>query len=364
MLTFVFAVFLGLGAFAAIRRNPSYSGGSLLRSLALTLLAIGALVAIIITTVNLTIHKSPLISGIAIAAVVVFGTLAMIFIVRAVTTPKVAKLTSTVPPGVKLVHIHRRKVYMWAKVFAFLIAFFVIVSIAIPGDAKDVVYALGSIPVLLATILLPVMYISAREFDVSLTALRLNPWVHWQYTPEQWLQWSNLRATRITAVPSTFVLKRDWRRFILPFAIITGGVACFSPGSPPEKMSYILGVCGIIFALTLGITAVSRNDPERMRAKLLKAPREVYMGRDGIFADGAFTTWLGVSVYLLDASIDERQPRSLFFRFEKAVPNPYGLNQTIPIQQFVLIPDHSESDIARLQQQLAVRCPGARIQLV
>ena len=364
MITLVFAVFLGFGAIVAIRRNPSYSGGSVVRSLALTILAIGAFGAIIFAAASFIVGKSPIVSGITIAVVVIFGTLGMVFIVRAVSTPNAAKLVSTVPPGVKLVRLHRQKVYSWGKLFLVLTLFFAILSIAIPGDAKYLAYAFGSMTLLLAAILLPVMYISARESDVALTALQQNPWVHWLYTPQQWLDWSNLEAARTKATPPSFILKRDWRWFLLPFAVISGGVAVFSPGTPLEKTLYIVGICGILVILGLVATLTSRSNPERLRAKLLKAPRDVYMGRDGIFANGDFTTWLGVSVYLLEASMDARQPRSLSFRFEKPVPNPYGASQVIAFQQSVLIPDGGERDIARLQQELTARCPRARIQLV
>ena len=89
------------------------------------------------------------------------------------------------------------------------------------------------------------------------------------------------------------------------------------------------------------------------------------MGRDGLFSDGDFTTWLSMSIYLTSASIDESPPRSLIFRFTKFVGrNPYGLNFSsgyITVDRKVLIPPGAESDVARLQQELATRCPKAQI---
>jgi hypothetical protein len=61
--------------------------------------------------------------------------------------------------------------------------------------------------------------------------------------------------------------------------------------------------------------------------------------------------------------VDQNPPRSLCFRFEKYIPNPYGGSPTIPINQIVPIPAGGESDIARLQQELTARCPKARIAL-
>jgi hypothetical protein len=76
-----------------------------------------------------------------------------------------------------------------------------------------------------------------------------------------------------------------------------------------------------------------------------------------------YTTWLTLDNYLKAASIDERAPRSLLFRFEKVVVNPYAANQFIPIYQSVLIPDGAEADLARLQHELSTRFPALPIAL-
>ena len=102
---------------------------------------------------------------------------------------------------------------------------------------------------------------------------------------------------------------------------------------------------------------------DKLRAKLLHANPEAFFGRDGIFCDGVFTPWLNVSTYLVSAALDERQPRSAMFNFERSFPNPYGPTQIIPIHQAVLIPTGRETDLARLQQELTTRCPRAQIRL-
>jgi hypothetical protein len=40
----------------------------------------------------------------------------------------------------------------------------------------------------------------------------------------------------------------------------------------------------------------------------MEANPEAWFGRDGVFCDGVFTQWLSVSVYLVSAAIDQRQP--------------------------------------------------------
>ena len=297
------------------------------------------------------------------AAVVVFGALSLIFIIRAVSTPPEAKLVMALPPSAKLVHVHRRKVYKWAKFSAILLAVCAILAMVIPGDAKYAPLTVGGMALLLGVVLLPVGYVTPRDFDRSLTALEIDPWVHWQYAPAEWKQWANVQVERMKATPPTFLLKRDWRKLAWPCALIAAGVLVFSPGSWLEKMLYILFVCGLLFAIAEESTRDYRRAPERLRTTLLKAAPEVYFGHDGVFCDGAYTTWLSLNVYLTSASIDERQPRSLVFHFDNVVSNPYGGNPVIPIQQNVLIPSGAGSDIARLQQELSARCPKARIML-
>jgi hypothetical protein len=165
------------------------------------------------------------------------------------------------------------------------------------------------------------------------------------------------------AVPPTFLLKRDWRRFVWIFAAITAAALLFGPGSWGGKTFCVLFGCGLTYAMIALCARDSRRSPEKLRAALFQAAPEVYFGHDGIFCNGVYTTWLSLNVYLLAASIDERQPRSLLFRFEKVAPGPYSGSQAAPFYQFVLIPAGAESDLAHLQQNLSARCPKARINL-
>jgi hypothetical protein len=125
----------------------------------------------------------------------------------------------------------------------------------------------------------------------------------------------------------------------------------------------VLLMCGAI--LTLALLSRHRGDRQAddFRARLLQAQPAAWFGRDGIFCDGVFTPWLNVSNWLVSARVDERIPRSLLFEFARSVPDPYGPSQTMPIYQAVLIPEHAEADLARLQRELTARCPKARINL-
>jgi hypothetical protein len=357
----IFAIFLMMGAWAAWRRNPLYSKRSTLRAAGISLLAIGGVILLIVATVNLTMNRSPVVAGIALAAVIIFGTLALIFIITAVSTPKESK-PAALPHSVKLVTNNRRKMYIWVKVFAILLGIFAMIAL-IPGTARIVALTIGGMTLFLAIILLPVLYWTSRTADKSLTETELNPWVHWIYTPDQWAQWSAVQVERLSATPPSFVLKRDWHRFVFPFVLIIGGVVFFVPGSWLFKGPYLGVVCVAILAIAVFAGRGGASHADKLHAKLMQASPEAWFGRDGVFCDGVFTQWLSVSVYLVSATIDQRQPRSLSLRFEKSVPNPYGPTQIVPIHQAVLIPAGAEGDLARLQQELTARCGRAQVAL-
>jgi hypothetical protein len=362
MIQLVFAVVFLFSAWGAWRHNPLYSRRSTLHSIAVVLLAIAGAIALIVAVVKLTEGRSPAVSFSAIGVVIVVDTLTLIFVIQTFTTPQESKPTS-LPHATKLVTTNRVRVYKWARVFAIIILVFAIPGVLIPRDIRYLFLTIAGFTAFLAVIFLPVLYWTNRGFDQSLTALELGPWVHWQYTPEQWTAWCNVQAERLKATPPTFVLRRHWHRFLWPFGAIAIGVYVFCPGGWLWKTVYIVAVCGAILVMAVLGGRGGAPHADKLRAQLLRANPEAYFGRDGIFCDGVFTPWLNVSTYLVSATIDDRQPRSAMFNFERSVPNPYGPTQIIPIHQAVLIPNGKESDLARLQQELTARCPGAQISL-
>jgi hypothetical protein len=363
MITAALALFGAFGAWLAWRRNPMYSASSSVRILGVVAVSIAVLVLAVVGAVKFTENRSgPVVLG-TMLTVVVLGSLAMIFIIQTATTPKEARLATALPASAALVQVHRQKVYHWAKVLGALVAIFAVLGAVVPGNAKFIALAFGGMTLLLAVILLPVAYVNARHFDRSLTAMELDPWVHWRYSAAQWTEWVETQVARMKTKPPTFILRRDWRKLALPFAIFAGGVIIFSPGSLVFRIGYVMLVCFAIFGLAVYSAREERRAPEKMRAQLLKAAPEVYFGHDGVFCDGVYTTWLSLNVYLMSASIDERPPRSLVFNFEKVQPGPYTANQVSAIQQSVLLPAGAEGDISRLQRELSTRCPKARVEL-
>src|SRR5580704_9606514 len=127
MIQLVFAIVFLSSAWAAWRRNPLYSRRSVVRAIGVILLAIAGAIALIIAAVKLTEGKSPAVSFTAMGVVIVVDTLALIFVIQAMTVPQESKPAS-LPHATKLVTTNRKKVYKWAKVFGIIILVF-----AIPG---------------------------------------------------------------------------------------------------------------------------------------------------------------------------------------------------------------------------------------
>jgi hypothetical protein len=363
MFQLIFVIFVGIGAIAAIRRNPSYTTHSLLRSVPVILLAIGFIVGLIIAAVHFTTGRSSAVIIATMVATILFGCFFLIYVIYTVSTPKDARLTNTLPPGTKLVYLHRRKVYHWAKIAAAAVILLAPLKFVLPGNFGFAALFLGAFILFIAALLLPILYFTSRMMDVSLTALQADPWLHWTYTPEQWARWSEVQATRLEAVPPAFILKRDWKKSALFFLAVAAGVYIFCPGGYLWKTIYIAAIIALMVAIGISAARGTKSAPAKLRTKLLAAPPEVYFGRDGLFANGDYTLWRSTDTFLNAAAIDDRAPRSLMFHFEKDVPNPYGPLNVVPINEAVLILTTHEHDLTTLQQKLADRCPQAHITL-
>lgn len=359
----LFALVVGVGAWLAWRRYPRYSS----RSPAFVLGAIAVAIGVLAVTVCLVTYGSPTVVLITLVAVLVLGMFFMIVILPAITTPKEEQLSTTFPPSATVVHIHRHNVYIALKFLALLLAICGILAM-MAGDTRWIGWATGGAALLLAFFGLLPLYFKARNLDLSLTALMCDPWFHWQYPPEQWKQWADAQEERTMATLPKISRQREVFADVLIFCVIAVITFIFYPGSSPlVRTLSALGLGGTTAAYFVWKARHDRGAPEKVRRTLLKETPEVYIGRDGLFSDGDFTTWLSMSIYLTSALIDEGPPRSLIFRFTKFVGrNPYSLNFSsgyATVDRRVLIPPRAESDIARLQQELATRCPKAQIAL-
>jgi len=366
MIAVLLALLAGAGAWMAWRRNPLYSTRTALRSAAFVLLAIAAVISVDVAVVNLTIHRSPTLALSAIGGAVVMSTIALIFIIQAISTPKEAKLGTGLPPSAKVVHVHRQKIYQWAKLLAILLVICGNLAFLLPGIYGELMWVPGGIAAALGLFGLLPLYFKARGLDRAATAVTSTPWIHWQYSPEEWKRWADVQGERAGAKVPKISSKRESIVAVLIAAGVALGILIFCPVSFwPMRTLFALSFGGGIYGFLVWKARNDRAAPAKVRATILSAAPEVYFGHDGLFCDGTFTTWLSMSIYLQSAAIDAKPPRNLVFRFVTYVgSNPYSANLnsgSIALEHRVLIPTGAESDIARLQTELTARCPKARI---
>jgi hypothetical protein len=326
-----------------------------------TLLLIAACISIIVLTVRWTEHLSFAVQVGSMLTVVVVLTLAMVFSITAIQTPKSAQLHTALPPTVPVLNLYRRNVLPWAIA---AVAFLVICGLFcfISGPVRDISACVLVLGAMIGAIMLPTAYFMGRKMDRAATALQLHPWLHWHYSQESWRAWTGTRVERMKSQPSTFELKRDWPRITQVCGGVLLGALIFTPGGWVERVAWAAVCCALILMFIEIAAWEARRAPQKLRKKLQRAAPDVYFGPDGMLCDGAMSTWLGVNVYLVSVSVDAIEPRSLSFSFEKIVPNPYGSAQTVAITQNVLIPPGCDpSDLSLLRTALAARCPSAKI---
>jgi hypothetical protein len=346
-----FCLLLVISGWVAWRDNPLFSARSTLRFL----IAVGGTLAVVIFAIvqatNFTTHHSQTAAFTVMGATVLFSTIAMIWVIVLVSTPKTAPL----PPNTKMLDLNRHHVSKFATRALWVVLALAVLTIAVHGTARIILGTLGGFFVFLGLILWFTAYITARHADRCLSIIEANPWLHWTYTPDQWQQWV---ATEVARTPTalTFQWRRDGHKLAWPVLGIAIGVLVFSPGSLLFRAAYVLGITLLFVVIILLGQRGDKSAPHRTLAKLSKVPPEAYFGDEGVFADGEFTPWLTVGVFLLSASVDNNTPRSLVLTFSKSMGN------TI-VQSNLALPIPTGADLSTLQQNLSTRCPSATINL-
>jgi hypothetical protein len=351
-----FTLFMAACAWGAWHNNPMYSNRTTIRYIVVITLAVAALMGAVIGTVQLVGSGPPPIAFGSLATVFLAGTIAMIWLIVKLSTPTAAAL----PPGTPLVRVHRGALTPWLRRFAWTLLVLAILAVALPGNGKVFVYAVGGFVVFLGIVMLFTAYIVALEADRSLTSVEMDPWVHWRYSPAQWKAWTDAEVDRAAATPAPWIWSRDWKRLAIPLLVITVGVYI----SEPQAWLWDTGYTVFVWVLFIALIALANRNgaalARRVRRLLSNAAPESYFGAAGVFSDGVYTQWQTVGNYLLEATMDERQPRSISLVFEKI---GVGAAASAPVRQSVPVPADANGDITRLQAALSARCPTAQIAL-
>ena len=348
-----FCLLLVLSGWIAWRNNPLFSARRTLRFFLGFGLMLTVVIGAIYQAAKFTSNHSQTAGFTMMGITVLFSTIFMIWTIILLSTPKTAPL----PPNTKMLYLNRRRVARFAERASWITVAYAIITAIVPGTARIILATFGSLWLFLGLVLWFTAYITARHADRCLSIIEANPWLHWTYTPDQWQQWVATEVAR-TPTAQTFQWRRDWHKLAWPVLGIAAGVFIFSPGSFLFRAAYVAGIALFFVAIIFLGQRGDKSAPHRTLAKLSKVPPEAYFGDEGIFADGEFTPWLTVGVYLLSASVDNNAPRSIVLTFSKSVGN------TIVHSDLALpLPTNPEPDLATLQQHLSTRCPNADVNL-
>jgi hypothetical protein len=358
------------GAFGAWHSNPAYSTRQMLRQIAIAFLGIAAAFAAMLFTADHADHGP---KSVALASIVGLSVLFTFCLIWLVVTASRAE-SRVVPVTSKLVTIHRRKLIPWVVRIGSLVLGFGFLSLALPGNGKIVAYAIGGLTVALGIVFLLAGYFTALSFDRALTAVESDPWVHWRYTPDEWKAWDVAEVARLAALPPRWIWRRDWKHFLKSYAVLAAVVFALNARTVPWQWNTgVVAAAGLAMFCVIAVSQrLAKTAPYRLRRLLTSAAPEAYFGDAGVYADGTFIEWQTVGCSLIDASLDERSPRSLSFFFQKhaittADPIAYVTGSgtsMIDVHKNVLIPPDADAAIAVLQTKVAAACPNAHIAFI
>ena len=365
MVTLLFAVLTVFGSWYAWRNNPMYSRRRTLYYLLAVGLSIAAAICIFVAIIDLTQNRSKEIQMAAILTAVFFCSIGLIWIIVTVTNPK----TQAIPKGMRLASLHRRRLIPWLKRALWTLAVLGLLALVpLPGTGFNWLqfFALfiGAWVLGLGGIMLAVGYIAARNLDRALTAVEANAWIHWSYTPSEWSSWNEVQVARCQGEVKPVNLGKQIRVALAISALIL--VSCFFAFHDARwvGLGIGLGISALLVGMLLLAARSNKTVAARLHRKLAAAQPEAYLGPDGLYANGEFNPWLSAGIFLLEASLDTREPRSLLFRFEKIQPAAGAPSVSI-INQAVLIPpavdpDQLTQQLAAVQRGLAAVAPKAQ----
>jgi hypothetical protein len=345
---------IGLGAWRAWRRSPVYSVKTNFQLAGVILLMVAAIVALTLGAFGGPASHSATSKAVLIVLAVLLVLAGFIAVVFRITEGRLANL----PPGARLLNIHRSRLFPWIRSTGVLLLAISGVALLGPSDWIALPLTLGAVVLLLGTSVLYPLYLKARRFDRGMTALLAKPWVHWQYTPQQWQSWAAIQRSWERAGLPVFLWKRDWPKLLFPIAIFGGG-AWLLGDSGGEKVGVFLGCVACLLVAAALLTWAARRAPERRYRRMMAAQPEAYLGADGLFCSGEYSPWILSGNYLVEAAALRDPPARLVLSFEAFNGSAAGRRARL-----IPIPEGREGDLDLLQQQLHARCPKAAVHLL
>jgi len=168
----------GIGIWMALRWHPLYTWHSAVRIAGGSLLLILAYAGLLVLAVWLTPARSDAALVANIFCALVLGGAGITYGFMLITPPS-ARLDTRLPPSVTPVSVHRRALRRW---WLPALAFVGLCGLAalVPGSSREIAVVLALTAVVPAAIAIPAWYVTARQLDRAVTALQLNPWLHWR----------------------------------------------------------------------------------------------------------------------------------------------------------------------------------------
>jgi hypothetical protein len=232
------------------------------------------------------------------------------------------------------------------------------VALALPSSWSWLPEALGGFVLLICGPMLGLAYMMARRNDRGMTSVVTNPWVHWQYTPEQWQAWIANEMAWEKAKQTPW----SWKAMLILLLICAGLFALgtlMNGGFTPENIAIFLGLCGLIVVLLAILYVAVRAQPARRRRTLQAAPLEAYFGDEGVYCNGEYLPWILSGRYLLSASAESGPPAAVVLVFES-----FNGSTSVKLNKRILVPPDHVQDLAPLEKKLNARCPTAHVRLV
>jgi hypothetical protein len=349
--------------------NPLYSARSTMRFTRIVFLTIGAVIAAIVATVNLTKNYPESIALAATLCVGAISTLALIYAVMIATSPPPPAL----PPGVELLTTMRSKMMSPMVYTAMIVVATALFALVLPADYNQLALFLGGLISFICIVLVFTRYVQSLIYDRGLTAIELHPWVRWTYSPDDWKRHTDAQALAVQNAAQASGSTGRWRIVILAcLAALAIGFWLSGGGTMNTLVTVaLLAVLGATFAVTaIGHT----HAPHRRRAFLITTKNEACFGEPGLFIEGNFAPWNSGGCDLISATIDEMPPRSLALTFLQMTLRPsyyiyqgFGHAGALTALDRVLLPNSPPAilaaDLERLGRGLAVVCPEASIEL-
>ena len=348
------AILIVVGSLGAWRVSPLYSLKSTFKLAGAFLLLVAVILGAERGIFSKPVSHSPIAQAIlGFVAFLVISIGASVGIVR-ITDKHVAQL----PSSVKLVTLHRHKIYKWI----FRLTVYLLVSAAaalvLPSPWTWAPMAVGGFVLMVCGPMLGLAFMMARRNARGMTAVITNPWVHWQYTPEQWKAW----VTKELAWERATETQWSWKTALI-FDLFCAGLfalgVLFNGGITGENLAIFSGLCGLMVLLTLILYWVVRTHPGRRSRQLLAASPEAYFGDEGMFCDGAYMQWILSGRYLLEAKLQSDPAACVVLVFES-----FNGSTSVKITKRIPIPEDRAADLAILQQKIDVSCSTASVHLV